>query len=156
MLPSQSHHESALPAQRYKFTRQLPHKLNPIVPQDVASYSVDGEEASDFPSGFLELNAPRQRPPLLGNPIFGYSTHPMPPPVLSDELPPTRTTDRGRQSKASSAAMVKLNELQAMLQEERKLRKEVGDTTHTRPSQTPARPVPPVCPCAMCLDGRRH
>ena len=43
----------------------------------------------DFPPGFLELNAPRQRPPLLGNPIFGYSTHPMPPPVLGEE-PPTR------------------------------------------------------------------
>lgn len=78
----------------------------------------------DFPPGFLELNAPRQRPPLLGNPIFGYSTHPMPPPVTIDELP-TRTTDRGRVSKASAANMAKLNELQSMLHEERKLRKQV-------------------------------
>ena len=40
----QSHHESALPAQRYKNTRLLPHKLNPIVPQDVSSYGLEGGE----------------------------------------------------------------------------------------------------------------
>ena len=78
----------------------------------------------DFPPGFLELNAPRQRAPLLGNPIFGFSVHPMPPPVVSEEAP-TRSTDRGRSSKASAETMAKLNELQAMLQEERKLRKEL-------------------------------
>ena len=48
----------------------------------------------------------------------------MPPPVLADE-PPTRTTDRGRASKKTSETMAKLNELQAMLQEERRLRKEL-------------------------------
>ena len=61
--------------------------------------------------------SPRQRAPQLGNPLFGYSTHPMPPPVLGDETP------RGSRSKTSSAAMAKLQELQQMLQEERTLRK---------------------------------
>ena len=105
-------------------TRDLPVKLNPIVPQDVSTYATDGSPVGDFPAGFLELNAPRQRPPLLGNPIFGYSTHPMPPPVLA-EAPPTRATNEGRTSKKSAQTMAKLNELQTMLQEERKLRKEL-------------------------------
>ena len=74
------------------------------------------------PPSFLELNAPKQRPPLLGNPIFGYSTHPMPPPVRSDE-PPARSPRQG--SKASSASMARLNELQQALQEERVLRKQL-------------------------------
>jgi hypothetical protein len=39
---SQSHHESALPAQRYKTARELPVKVNPIVPQDVSNYTNDG------------------------------------------------------------------------------------------------------------------
>ena len=77
----------------------------------------------DFPPGFLELNAPRQRPPLLGNPLFGYSCHPMPPPVLPEEVP-TRDA-KGKPSKASSQAMAKLGELQKMLEEERSLRKDL-------------------------------
>ena len=48
----------------------------------------------------------------------------MPPPVTVDELP-TRSADRGRVSKETAANMAKLSELQAMLQEERKLRKQV-------------------------------
>ena len=94
------------------------------MPQDVGQTSADGTPLVDFPPGFLELNAPRQRPPALGNPIFGYSVHPMPPPVTVDELP-TRTTERGRMSKQQAENMAKLGELQAMLQEERKLRKEL-------------------------------
>ena len=39
----QSHHESTLPSQRYRMTRQLPQKLNPIVPQDVAELASDGQ-----------------------------------------------------------------------------------------------------------------
>ena len=115
----QAHHESALPSQRYRMTRELPVKLNPIVPQDVTAHE---PAPIGFPAGFLELNAPRQRPPLLGNPIFGYSTHPMPPPVLGEDVP-QRSPQPG--SKASAKAMAKLTELQSMLQEERKLRKEL-------------------------------
>jgi hypothetical protein len=114
----QNHHESALPSQRYKMTRELPVKLNPIVPQDVSPYHPK-DVVDDVPTQFSELNAPRQRAPQLGNPIFGYSTHPMPPPVVSDETP------RGGRSKSSSAANAKLQELQEMLQEERSLRKKL-------------------------------
>ena len=103
-------------------TRQLPVKLNPIVPQDVSNH----EPATvGFPAGFLELNAPRQRPPLLGNPIFGYSTHPMPPPVLSEDPVPQRSPKTLAGSKASQEAMQKLTELQNALQDERRLRKEL-------------------------------
>ena len=41
----QSHHESALPSQRYRVTRQLPINLNPIVPQDVSAHMTEGSGA---------------------------------------------------------------------------------------------------------------
>ena len=114
----ENHHESALPSQRYRISRTFPVKLNPIVPQDVGAYASE----ADFPPGFLAENAPKQRPPQLGNPLFGYSSHPMPPPVV-DDLAPQRLTPRGSQK--SAEAMAKLKELQASLQQERKLRREL-------------------------------
>jgi len=111
----ENHHEAALPSQRYHFQRQLPPPLNPIVPQDVSNWeSMDSQhQMTDFPPSFLELNAPRQRPPMLGNPIFGYSTHPMAPPVAAAE----------GSSVAKSATSERLAELQVLLQEERRMRK---------------------------------
>ena len=79
---------------------------------------------AEFPPGFLELNAPRQRPPLLGNPIFGYSTHPMPPPVIAEPPSPTKSGG-GKSTRQTAEAMARLQELQAMLHEERKLRKDL-------------------------------
>jgi len=108
----------------------------------------------DFPAGFLELNAPRQRPPVLGNPIFGYSVHPMPPPVVADELP-TRTTEKGRVNKQSAENMAKLNELQGMLQEERKLRKDVRRRARLSapPLLCPEAPRPSGCPLPIPADA---
>ena len=114
----ENHHESSLPSQRYRVSRQFPLKLNPIVPQDVGAYA----DESNFPAGFLAENAPKQRPAQLGNPIFGYSGHPLPAPVV-DDLAPGRMTQQG--SKVSSEAMSRLKELQGMLQQERKLRREL-------------------------------
>jgi len=105
------HHDSALPSQRYKESRKLPPKLNPIVPQDVDQYSQQsGAPFADFPPSFLELNAPRQRPPLLGNPLFGYSCHPIAPPVKADSATKDVT---------SAAAASRLAELQEQLKNER-------------------------------------
>lgn len=109
-MPPQYHHEGHLPSQRYKYQRQLPPNLNPIVPQDV-SILAPGGEPTDFPPSFLELNAPRQRPPMLGNPMFGYSVHPIAPPVAGMEKITGKTGQR-------------LAELQKMLEHERALRRE--------------------------------
>jgi hypothetical protein len=109
----QTHHESQLPSQRYKYTRQLPAKVNPIIPQDVSTYLQADNRSTDFPKSFLELNAPMQRPPALGNPIFGYSCHPI----------PSATVVEAARETASPATRAKLAELQQMIDDERKKRK---------------------------------
>mmetsp|Transcript_33192 Transcript_33192/g.87232 ORF Transcript_33192/g.87232 Transcript_33192/m.87232 type:complete len:145 (+) Transcript_33192:58-492(+) len=106
----ENHHESNLPSQRYRFQRMLPPNLNPIVPQDVDKVSKGNAPLSDFPPSFLELNAPKQRPLVMGNPLFGYSVHPIAPPLKLDADP--------RDAKASAAA-AKIAELQEMLEAER-------------------------------------
>lgn len=113
----QAHAESQLPSQRYKYTRQLPAKVNPIIPQDASQLSVpEGiDRMLDFPSTFLELNAPMQRPPALGNPLFGYSCHPLPPPVVLEKAAQT----------AKPETRSKLRELQKLLDEERSKRQAV-------------------------------
>ena len=119
---SQSHHESTLPAQRYKATRQLPPTLNPIVPQDVQGQNGDRGPV-DFPASFFEMNAPRARPPTLGNPIFGYSTHPIPAPVnaAAGALSPS-----GQKSPRDSTVSVqRIGELQNELAAERRLRRQL-------------------------------
>lgn len=110
----ESHHESALPCQRYKYQRMLPAKLNPIVPQDASVLLESSSAVEQFPPGFLELNAPQQRAPALGNPLFGYSVHPMPPKVLAE-------TEYARMD---SKAATRLKELSRMLEAERQMRRE--------------------------------
>ena len=111
----ESHHESALPSQRYKYQRMLPAKLNPIVPQDTGQLLASSSAVAEFPPSFLELNAPQQRAPQLGNPLFGYSVHPMPPAVLAER------EYAGMDSKAAT----RLKELQRLLEEERAKYREV-------------------------------
>jgi hypothetical protein len=94
----------------------LPPKLNPIVPQDVEQLYDGSSVMPAFPPGFLELNAPRQRPPVLGNPLFGFSCHPIPAPVKPDA---------SGKSGHSAAAAAKLAELQEKLNVERGLRAEL-------------------------------
>ena len=110
----ENHHESALPSQRYRISRTFPVKLNPIVPQDASVLLESSSAVEQFPPGFLELNAPQQRAPALGNPLFGYSVHPMPPKVLAE-------TEYARMD---SKAATRLKELSRMLEAERQMRRE--------------------------------
>ncbi len=122
--PSQNHHESSLPSQRYKNTRLLPPTLNPIVPQDVAATNSSGAPAAtDFPEGFFEQNATRARQPTLGNPIFGYSTHPIPAPVNGSPLPSGASSPT--KGISASQAKERIGELQTELAMERKMRKKL-------------------------------
>ena len=109
ILCSQTHHESALPSQRYRYQRQLPANLNPIIPQDVDHLSA-GAPLADNPPNLLELNAPRQRPPVLGNVLFGYSCMPVPAELKMDGPP--------RDAKHAKAQKI-LAELQDKLDKER-------------------------------------
>ena len=109
------HHEGYMPSQRYKESRSVAFKLNPVVPQDVDRV---GAPLSDFPPHFLELNAPRQRPPVLGNPLFGYSCHPIVAPVPDYKAPI---------DPKSRKAAARLAELQELLDAEREKRLRIGE-----------------------------
>jgi len=119
----ENHHEAALPSQRYKSTRALAPKLNPIVPQDVDMLNEGHTSFAEFPPEFLELNAPRQRPPQLGNPLFGYSCHPIVPAVRPD----------GHSGIKSEKAAAQLARLETALAMEKQLRKELEAKLQTPP-----------------------
>ena len=76
----------------------------------------------DHPATFDELNTVRPRGPALGNPIFGFSTHPAPPPLGSL---PARHGAGSQISGGSSASRARMLELQQQLEDERRLRKEL-------------------------------
>ncbi|KAL1503918.1 hypothetical protein AB1Y20_012379 [Prymnesium parvum] len=115
-LALESHHESSLPAQRYKARDAIPAGHNPI-----AVAELNEEETRVLQENlttFEELNAPPRRPPILNNPIFGYSTHP----------PPKSDLDlSAKGGLASTAARQRMKELQEQLEEERKARKQLEE-----------------------------
>ena len=119
---SQNHHASALPSQRYKARDAVPMGLNPIAPAELNEE--DMVIVNENPASFHELNAPAQRPPALGNPIFGYSTHPPPPPIATRDFD---ASQRSMASGGSSASRQRMEELQAELERERKLRKNLEE-----------------------------
>ena len=122
---AQNHHESALPSQRYKARNSVPATLNPIIPADLSEE--DMALIGQMPASFHELNAPPQRPPALGNPLFGYSVHPPPPPIATFRgIGATQRSDSAA-SGMSSASRARMEELQAELEHERKLRKSLED-----------------------------
>lgn len=118
VLRRQRHSEASLPSQRYKYRDLLPPTMNPIVPADLPADLTLKSSSADFyePSPPLKQPSP-QRALALGNPIFGYSTHPPPPPVVP--------MSGSRQTADGERARERMAELQAQLESERALRKKL-------------------------------
>lgn len=116
-LSLESHHESNLPSSRYKARDSLPPRHNPIAPEGIPDEVLNAPE----PPGFTQ--ALRKQPTPVGNPLMGFSTHPLPLPLL-----PQESSTIGAYSKtnsSSAAARARLAELQASLEQERRLRKDL-------------------------------
>jgi len=126
-LAVESHHESSLPSQRYQArNNSLLKSINPIVPEELTEE--ENTLLHEFPPPgrtFDELNAPPQRSHVLGNPIFGYSTHPPPPPIPKHGSTRHSATSPSQTSGGSSASRARMLQLQQELAEERRLRKEL-------------------------------
>lgn len=135
----QFHHDSSLPTQRYATRDSLTPTRNPIVPEDMSKVPLPGFDPPT-PASFFEVHSAPQRPRAVGNPIFGYSTHPIPPaleaevrvaggtgpapapaPVASGAAAPMQ------QSKISSHASSRsrMEELQQAIEDERNKRKQI-------------------------------
>lgn len=115
---SQSHHESALPSQRYKARDALPAGFNPINPAELKEEDV-GTSNPNLAS-FDELNVLPPRPPMLGNPIFGYSVHPLP-----LKGPNACISGEIGGDLSGGAARQRMRELQEQLEQERRARKQL-------------------------------
>jgi len=99
-LALERHHESALPSQRYAGRHGLPPPRNPITPLGTtgpyaSTMSLEAAVTSSTTSAPLNGTRARQRE-MMANPVFGYSTHQLPP-VRTYDMEPKSASDRERE-----------------------------------------------------------
>jgi len=114
----EKHHESVLPTQRYDARQRLPEARNPITPMGGSEPVVDDAGASDaYYSAAMGRKTNKKE--VFGNPLFGYSLHPIPDGVKAAQ-PSNASTKL-----SAGESRTRMEELQQQIAEERHMRREI-------------------------------